>query len=150
MPGIKNAYALAASVVIASNATLGSAGTLFNTLRSPIAASERQRVYTRVSFTLGATGGIRAQYVIPAGGTLFINNILLVNVVTPAVIPGFQAATAAFTNALAVAGTHYLIFDATITNGITAGFVDMQVAQNTVDALTLTVLAGSFMDATIV
>jgi len=137
---------LSAQVAITNNATLASAGTLFGLLTSTIAAGQSMKIRYWIPFTVGATGGIRVQIVVPAGGTLFNASFLLANTVAPAVVTATQVASAAFTNAVANAGTHFLIIDVEVVNGSTAGNVDLQIAQNTVDANTLTVLRGAFAD----
>lgn len=143
MIGIKTFYTIAANIVKA-NATPITTG-----LTSPIAANQRQKVRFWVPFTVGATGGVRAQIVVPAGGVLFTAAIKLFNTVAPSLTTASQLASAAFTNALANAGTHWLEIEADIQNGATAGNVDLQMAQNTTDALTLTILAGGSLEAVI-
>lgn len=137
MPGIVNNLVKPAAQVIAS-ATLVSIG-----LSSNIAANQTQKLRWWVPFTVGATGGVRLQIVVPAGGVIFNATIKLFNTVAPSITTAAQAASAAFTNALANAGTHWVEVEATIVNGTTAGTVDLQMGQNTTDALTLTVLRGA-------
>lgn len=139
--GIRTFFQTVANLVVTNSAALVTTG-----LTSPIAAGQTQRVRFWVPFTVGATGGVRAQVVVPAGGTIFIASIALYNTVAPALTTATQAASAAFTNALANAGTHWLAIDATIVNGATAGNVDLQMAQNTADALSLTVLRGATLE----
>lgn len=139
--GIRTFFQTVANLVVTSSAALVTTG-----LTSPIAAGQTQRVRFWVPFTVGATGGVRAQVVVPAGGTIFIASIALYNTVAPSLTTATQAASAAFTNALANAGTHWLAIDATIVNGATAGNVDLQMAQNTADALSLTVLRGATLE----
>jgi len=139
--GIRTTFVLAANAVITSNATLAT----LTGMSSPIAANQTQQIKAWIPFTVGATGGIRFQLVVPAGGTIFVATFNLRDNVTPATITAIQVASAAFTNALAVAGTHWLEIEATIVNGLTAGNVLLQAAQNTVDVLSLTVLRGTAM-----
>lgn len=139
--GIRTFFQTVANLVVTNSAALVTTG-----LTSPIAAGQTQRVRFWVPFTVGATGGVRAQVVVPAGGTIFIASIALYNTVAPSLTTATQAASAAFTNALANAGTHWLAIDATIVNGATAGNVDLQMAQNTADALSLTVLRGATLE----
>lgn len=138
MPGIKNSYLKIANQLFTSNITPASIG-----LASPIAASQRQHIKYWVPVTVGATGGLRAQILVPAGGTAFIASITLNNTVAPAQVIASQTSSAAFTNALANAGTHWLEIEVSVLNGTTAGTVDLVMAQNTSDALSLTVLAGA-------
>jgi hypothetical protein len=142
--GIVNNYVKSANTAFTSSAALLTVG-----LSSPIAANQTQHLRWWVPITVGATGGVRAQVVPPAGGTIFILGYMVVNTVAPSITPGAQTASAAFTSALANAGTHYLEIEATIVNGTTAGTVDLQMAQNTSDALTLTVLRGASLQAVI-
>lgn len=141
MIGIRNFFKVAADVVVTNSVALVTTG-----LTSPIAANQTQKIRAWIPLTVGATGGVRAQIVVPAGGTLFNATIKLFNTVAPSITTAAQAASAAFTNALANAGTHWLEIEATIINGATAGNIDIQMAQNTADALSLTVLKGGSMD----
>jgi hypothetical protein len=141
MIGIRNFFAKVAAQVITSSAALVSTG-----LTSAIPAGQSQHFRAWIPITVGATGGVRAQVVVPAGGALFNVTIKLFNTVAPSLTTAAQAASAAFTNALANAGTHWLEIEGTIVNGATAGNVDIQIAQNTSDALSLTVLRGASMD----
>lgn len=139
--GIRNFFIKTANTVFTTDIVPATIG-----LASPIAANQTQRCRWWIPITVGATGGVRAQIVVPAGGTIFIASIQLFNTVAPALVTATQAASAAFTNALANAGTHWLAIDATIVNGATAGDVDLQMAQNTSDALSLTVLRGGTVE----
>lgn len=141
MIGIRRFFAKIADQVITSSVALVTTG-----LTSPIAANQTQKLVWWVPFNVGATGGIRAQIVVPAGGTIFIASITLQNTVAPSTTLALQVASAAFTNALANAGNHWLKIEATIVNGATAGNVDLQMAQNRSDALSLTVLRGGTCD----
>jgi hypothetical protein len=141
--GIKVTAMILAAVAITSNAVLASVG-----LDCPIAAGQTQHLRWWVPITVGATGGVRCQVVVPAGGALYNVSIKLYNTVAPSLTTAALTATAAFTNALANAGTHWLEVEADIVNGATAGTCDLQIAQNTSDILTLTVLRGGFLDVT--
>ncbi len=141
MIGLRTFFTIAADIVRTSSAALVTSG-----LTSPIAAGQTQKLRAWIPFTVGATGGIRAQIVVPAGGTIFLASITLNNTVAPSSTIATQAASAAFTNAAANAGTHWLLVEATIINGATAGNVDIQIGQNTSDALSLTVLKGGSME----
>ncbi len=141
MLGIRNSFVVAANIVITSSVAL-----ITTTLKSAIAAGQTQHLKFWVPFTVGATGGIRAQVVVPAGGTIFNATIKLFNNVAPSLTTSVQAASAAFTNAIANAGTSWLEIDLTVVNGATAGDVDLQMAQNTSDPLSLTILRGAWCD----
>ena len=141
MVGIRTYYNILANILVTSSAAL-----ITTTLTSPIAAGETQKLRWWVPFSVGATGGVRAQIVVPAAGTIFNATITLYNTVAPTITTAAQAASAAFTNALANAGTHWLLIEATIVNGVNTGNVDFQMAQNTSDALTLTILRGGSLE----
>jgi hypothetical protein len=130
---------VAANVVITSSAALQTVG-----LTVPIAANQSFKIRAWVKITTGATGGVRSLVAVPAGGALLSVTTRLTDAVTPATIP--SVANTVFTNALAVAGTHWLEIEAYIVNGATAGNVDVQLAQNTSDANALTVLKGGFVE----
>lgn len=146
--GLKVAAKINAAVVITSNAVLASAGSFFNQLAPTIAAGQTAFVRWWIPFSVGATGGIRAQVVVPAAGTLFNATFTLHNTVAPSITDAAQVASAAFTNALANAGTHWLEVTAEVVNGVNAGTIDLQIAQNTSDVLSLTVLRGAFCEVT--
>lgn len=136
--GVRTFFDTVADIAITSNATPATTG-----LTSPIAANQRQFLQWWVPFTVGATGGIRWQVTVPAGGVIFQLRGQIFNTVTPALIQFEQQASAVLSNALAVAGDHTLCIQATIVNGVTLGNVDLLIAQDTVDVLTLTVRRGS-------
>lgn len=135
--GVRTFFQILLAIVVTSSAALITTG-----LTSPIAAGQTQKLRWWVPFSVGATGGVRAQIAVPAGGAVFNATIILYNTVAPSITTAAQAASAAFTNALANAGTHWLLIEATIVNGANAGNVDLQMAQNTSDALSLTILRG--------
>lgn len=141
IPGLRTQAQIVADIPIASSAALQSVG-----LVSPIGANQVQHLTYWIPFSVGATGGIRAQVVVPAGGAIFLATFYLRDTVTPGTITALQTASAAFTNALAVAGTHWLEIKVTVVNGATAGNVDLQMAQNTSDVLTMTVKRGGFLE----
>lgn len=132
--------------VVLASLLLGDSDTAPTGVR--VAAGQTVMVKYWVKFTVGATGGIRLQLVVPAGGTIFSATIRLNNTVAPSSTIATQQASAAFTNALANAGTHWVEVEAHIVNGATAGTIDLQMAQNTSDALTLTILRGAKVEVT--
>lgn len=144
MRGISNFFAVLADVPFTSNVVPATVG-----LQIPIAASQRLKFRAWVKVSVGATGGVRAIVAVPAGGTLFSTSIKLYNTVAPSLTTAVQSASAAFTNALANAGTHWIEIEGVVINGTTTGVVDVQFAQNTSDPLTMTVLAGGSMETTL-
>lgn len=140
MIGIANRFEVPLSIVVASSALVTTG------LTSPIAANQRQKFRWWVPVTVGATGGLRAQIVVPAAGVIFEATFKLYNTVAPSLTTAEQQASAAFTNALANAGDHWLEIEAYIVNGVNAGNIDLQMGQNTTDALTLTVKRGGWLD----
>lgn len=109
----------------------------------PIKASEKAHARFVLPFSVGAAGGFKFQLVVPAGGTSFQNSILVVDTVTPGVLGANQTSSAAFANALAVAGTHICYMDFDIVNGSTAGVIDLQFAQNSSNGTPITILLGA-------
>jgi hypothetical protein len=132
---------LGANVPLASDAALGTIG-----LTSPIAANETQRIRVWIPITVGATGGFQFQIVVPAAPTLVRSTTKFINTVAPAIVTSIEATSVAVGNALANAGSHFVEIDALIVNGANAGDLDIQVAQNTSDVLTLTVLRGASLE----
>ena len=141
MIGIRNFFTVAADIPVTLSAALVTTG-----LTSPVAANQSQKIKAWIPFTLGATGGVRFQVVVPAGGTVFELSAIIQNTVAPSSTLVEQQASAVVTNALANAGDHWLDIDVFVVNGATAGNIDIQAAQNTADALTLTIGRGGSMD----
>lgn len=129
-----------ANVLFTTNVVPATVGLL-----SPIAANQKQKIRAWIPITVGATGGVRAVIAAPAGAAI-IGTVRLNNTVAPSSTIAIRTDGTAFTNALANAGTHWLEVEADIENGATAGNVDIQLAQNSSDALSLTVLQGGSMD----
>lgn len=99
-------------------------------------------------FTVGATGGIRLQVTTPLLSSIN-NQVFVMDAVTPFVYGQvITAINTAYTNALAVAGSHWARLTGVIIAGATPGAVSFQFAQNTADPLTLTALAGAFLELT--
>jgi hypothetical protein len=140
--GLRTFFITLANQLFTSNATLAN----ITGLSSPIAAGQTQKLRFWVPFSLGATGGVRALVTVPAGGTIYEATIKLFDGVTTALIIAERQAATVFTNALAVAGDHWLEIELTVVNGTTAGDVTLQMAQNTVDVLTLTVKRGASLE----
>lgn len=141
MIGIRNSFHVAADIPVTSSVALITSGLSF-----PIGASQIVHARFFLTFSTGATGGIRAQLVVPAAVTNFLANFTLYNNGAPSITTANQTSSAAFTNAVANAATHNLAIEFDLENGVNAGTVDLQFAQNTSDALTLTLFRGSFAD----
>jgi len=141
MIGIPTRYFVEANIAVTNSAALVTTG-----LTSPIAANQKQKIRCWIPITVGAAGGVRLQIVVPAAGTLFEATFKLFNTVAPSLTTAEQQASAAFANALANAGDHWLEVEAYIVNGANAGNVDIQMAQNTADATPVTIKRGSNME----
>ena len=138
--GIRVAAKVAADVTVTASTTLVTVG-----LTSTIAANQQQKIRAWIPFSVGATGGVKMQIVIPAVPTGIITTVTLFDNITPAVITAVQTSSTPFANALAAAGNHFMIVEADIYNGATAGAVDIQMACNSA-ANALTVLKGGWME----
>jgi len=144
--GILNAYRMAAAVAVTNSTT-----PVTTTLQSPIAANQKQHLRVHLPFSTGAAGGIRLLVAVPAGGTGFRASYVLHNTGAPAVVNAMQVASGtAFTNAAANAANHFIEVEIDVENGVNAGVVDIQIAQNTADATPITALEGGWMEATII
>lgn len=141
MLGLRTFFSILANIVITSSTALITVG-----LSSPIAANQRQKLRFWIPFSLGATGGAKVQLVVPAGGTIFLATIKYLDVAGNAVVLAGQTASAAFGDPLTGAANYWVEVEATIINGATAGNVDLQMAQNSSDALSMTVLRGGSLD----
>ena len=117
-------------------------------LTVPFTANQIGHIRIVVPFTLGSSGGYKFQIVTPAAPAQFGNFFVVTDGVTAspgAIIAGYQSSSAAFNNALAVAGTHKLECEFDFINGTTAGDVVLQFACNSA-ANSIIALAGAYMD----
>lgn len=123
--------------------TVTNSDVLVNVFRIPIAANKRQKVKFWLPINVGAAGGVRAQITVPAAGVSFKQTLRLNNTVAPSATIAAVAASTLFTNALANAGDHWIEAEVDVRNGINAGFITLQMAQNTADADPLVVSEAS-------
>lgn len=142
MIGIRQVFLVAADIPVAASVALVSTGLTF-----PMLVGQRFAIDAYIPITVGATGGVRLQTVIPAVPTTFSQAILLYDTIAPLVTSAYQTASAAFTNALANAGNHFMRVTGQITCGATAGNFDIQMACNTA-ANQLTILKGGWLQVT--
>ncbi len=142
--GIRSFFIRSSNLAVTSSTALVTTG-----LTSPIAANQTQKLRWWLPITVGAAGGVKAQIVVPAGGVIFEATIKLFDTITPGLTTAIQNASAAFGNALAQAGSHWLEIEATIVNGTTAGNVDLQMAQNSSNGTAMTLLRGASVDVVI-
>lgn len=142
--GIRRCNDIAADLPVTASVVLVTTG-----LNTPIGVSQRIHYKAYLPISVGAAGGVRAQVVVPAGGVAFNAEFQLNNTVAPSVTVAQQVASAAFTNALANAGNHTLLIEGTVVNGLTAGTLDIQFAQNTSDATPVTLFRGAWVEFTI-
>jgi hypothetical protein len=133
-----------------ANETVAASTTLIDCAGLAVAFTAGQIGHIRLvlPFTLGATGGYKFQIITPAAPVAFRNFFVVTDGVTAspgAIIAGYQTSSAAFANALAVAGTHKLECEFDFENGTTAGNVQLQFACNSA-ANSIIALAGGYMD----
>lgn len=143
-PGIRIFDVQLLSQTVAASTVLVNA----TNLTTPIAANQKLRVRMWVPFTLGATGGFKFRLNPTQAPTAYLASLQAVDGVTA--LPGaeiavVQAAAADFANAFAVAGSHYLLVEATILNGATAGAITLQFACNSA-ANSIILLPGSTIE----
>ena len=139
--GIRTIYTIPAAVPLTSDQVLGTIG-----LTAAIAANQTMKIKAWIPITVGATGGFQFQIVIPAAPTLIVSSSRFNNTALTTNIVAVQVTSVAVGNALANAGNHFVEIEAVVVNGANAGTIDLQVAQNTTDILTLTVLRGATME----
>jgi hypothetical protein len=99
-----------------------------------------------IPFSTGATGGAKFQVIAPAT-SVYLNTWALYLAGTPGTLAdtAVQTSSAAFSNALAAAATHYMTATCYLTTSA-AGTVGLQFAQNSSVAATLTILQGGIME----
>lgn len=136
--GIKRSYVLGADQVFASDALA-----TIPSFTVPVLSGQTITGRLLLLATVGATGGLRAQLTSPGSANYAVKYQLSTG--ATAVANSSILAQAAFTNALASAGTWFLDVAFAITFNAAGNFL-VQAGQNTTDALTLNVERGSFMD----
>lgn len=139
--GIRNSFRLAANQQVAASTVL----VVMTGMQFNLAASQKAHIRGNIPFSVGATGGYKFQIVSSQSLGNFINDFTVTDTVTPATIVGVQTSSAAFANALAAAGNHFLNFECDIVNGATAGVISLQFACNSA-ANAITALQGAWMD----
>lgn len=150
-PGTTSYVALAANQAVAASTALVTLGanTTGNSFSATLPAGAKALVHLHLEFTVGATGGLRVQMVVPAAPVVVTTDILLADCVTTAMIPYSASNNTVFTNALAVAGQHFLDLYFRVENGVTAGTVSAQAACNSA-ANAFTALRGTYMQVTFI
>lgn len=116
---------------------------------TPLGVSKQIKLRYWIPLSVGAAGGVRAIPSIPSGATVNALTFKLFDTIAPSLATGIQAATStptAFTSALANAGNHWMEVEMIVTNGATAGSVDLLMAQNTSNGTPMTALAGGTVD----
>ncbi len=141
MLGIVNHVRLAANLAVSASTTL----VTLTGFSVPLAALQKVHCKLHLPFSLGATGGYKFQWIVPSSPGNFINTYIVEDTVTPAQITGIQTSSAAFANALAVAGNHFLDTEVDYVNGVTAGTISFQFACNSA-ANAITALQGAWME----
>lgn len=149
--GIRNSFRLTASQTVTASVTqvIMGANTSGNSFQFNLGVAQRAHIRGVVPFTLGASGGYKFQILSSQTLTNFVNTYIVYDAVTPATIVDVQTSSAAFANALAVAGNHFLNFDCDLLMGATAGIVSLQFACNSA-AGAIIALQGAFIDVTFV
>jgi hypothetical protein len=142
--GIRTVIFVPAGVTTISNTVLA----LVTGLTQAVAKNTSWWFRWTIPFSVGATGGIKFQVVVPAAPTLFLLSWKLFQFGTPGTLldAEVQTTSASFSNAAAGAGTNFMEATCFFTNGANAGNVQLQFAQNSSVAATLTILQGGIME----
>jgi hypothetical protein len=143
MIGIRTSFKVLADVVFSANTTLATVG-----LTSPIAANQTQKIEAWVPVTTGATGGIKFQLVVPSGVSVFLLTSRIYDTVAQSDLSSVATSSAAIADPLANVGDHFFKVEAIVTNGATAGNIDLQCAQDSAANVT-TILKGGTMGVTV-
>ena len=140
--GIRSFLRQLANQTVAASTTLVAS----TNLQFLLAANRTAHARFLVPFTLGATGGYKFQIINAATSSAFLFTAMVTDATTPAFNNAVvQTSTAAFANALAVAGNHFLQAELDITQGATGGVISLQFACNSA-ANSIILLAGASMD----
>lgn len=115
-----------------------------------IGVSKKAHVKYWIPFTLGATGGFRFLITAPAAPVAVLGSLVVSSETTAnTFFLSVQVALAAFANASAVASDYLLQGEFTIENGVNAGAVDLNFAQENSTANPITALRGAYAEVTL-
>lgn len=147
-PGLRNIDRLAADIVVTSSIVPVAVFTIPVGAGS-VAAPKAFQIRYNIPLTVGATGGVRLVATGPAGIAEVSHAIQLNNTQALSITPALQVVmNSAFTSALANAGAHSIQGVLSVENAGVAGDIVISMAQNTSDALSLTVLEGATAEIT--
>ncbi len=146
MLGIRQVLALAADQVAASNALADATGMSFS-----LGANAKAKIDFWLPFVVGATGGYKFRFDYSGVAAKYNLGYTVIDGVTATanVESAVIVAKADISSAWAVAGNFNFYGSLYIVGAATPGTVKLQIAQNSTDALTLTLLAGAYMDVAI-
>lgn len=143
---IRNFFSLAANFAVTSSTALVDV-TGFTT---PLAAGQKKKFRFYLPIDLdGTASGAKFRVIVPAGVTLFVQTNLLIDLVTatPVFFAGSTITVPAdFGATLNVAGNHVAIIEGSVVNGVNAGVLKLQFAQNVSNGSAATILAGASME----
>lgn len=146
MIGIKTAAIKLATQLFTANTVFAD---IVNLNNIQIAANQRMHLRFYIPITVGAAGGAKFQLTGPAAPAFVNISAQIVNTVAPSITPATaNAFSTSIGDALANAGTHFLLIDVGIRNGATAGTIALQMAQNSSNATALQVLETASVDIT--
>jgi hypothetical protein len=120
---------------------------------TPVAAGQKVkfRFYLPINL-VGAAGGAKFSVDVPAAPALFVQSSILIDqtTATPVFFPlgtvGTIVAPAAVGGTLTVIGRHVAIIEGSLVNGVTAGNIKLQFAQNVTNATASELSAGAWME----
>lgn len=146
-PGIKTVNRLAANATKTASTVLASIGI-------PVPAKPLAKHHIRYWLPYSQTGtaaGIGFELINPAAITSMLLSFVLINCTTGLIdSSGVQSAAALFTGTGASAGNYLAMIEVDIINGANAGNFDLQFAQKVSDAGVITILAGGWVEDTII
>lgn len=147
--GIRTSLRLAATQTVAASTVLVilGANTTGNSFSVPLLALQRVHIRLWSLFTLGATGGFKFQWVVPATPGNIASSFNVIDTTNAVNVPGTEVTSVAFANALAVAATHQLSSEIDYTNGVVPGAITFQFACNSA-ANSIAMIQGAWADIT--
>lgn len=116
-------------------------------LQFPVLASHNYQFRCVAPFALaGALSGFKLQISVPSSPTSYLCYAEVVNAVTGAIaLTNIATSVSTLAGSLATMGDHMAMFEGVLENGVNAGVIKLQFAQNTSDSAAITIKRNAML-----